>query len=59
MPYVSPSGWIEPLLTAGGANSSVRRFHAVQDCPRIQRPEVLIAASRVGEAQRCKTCATE
>jgi hypothetical protein len=57
MPYISPSGWIEPLLTAGGADRGLRRFHLRKDCPASNAPRGLIATHRTDDAQPCSPCA--
>jgi hypothetical protein len=56
MPYVSPSGWIEPILTNAGVDRRQRRFHTLKNCSAIVRPDELIATDRTDDATRCTTC---
>ena len=61
VPYLPPSGWIEPIEMLENAESDPRLgiFHIDERCPRIKNAHDLRGTDKPYSARRCGGCAPE
>lgn len=56
MPYVAPTGWLEPVPGRNRFQMATHVFHRAQQCPAIGPGTALTPTDRPLGSLRCRLC---